>query len=77
MTTWTPPADTSLSSDGISHVVAGLTNSASRDAALAFVDKIADRGLLYVIACEVKLRDDRPWAQAPADGLRAFIRNRV
>jgi hypothetical protein len=77
MTTWTPPADTSLSVDGIDHVVAGLTDPTSRDAALAFVDEITDSGLLYVLACRVKQRDDKPWAKAPAAGLRAFIRNRV
>ncbi|WP_433730801.1 hypothetical protein ACQP2Y_21050 [Actinoplanes sp. CA-051413] len=77
MTAWTPPADTSLSSAGINHVVAGLRDPASRDTTSAFLDDITDPGLLHVIACEISTRHDQPNLGATADGLRAFIRNRV
>lgn len=75
---WTPPADTSLSTEGVSRVVAGLRDAGSRDDALAFLDTVADPGLLYVIACKVAVgRHDQPRVGASADGLRNYIRNRV
>jgi hypothetical protein len=73
---WTPPASTSLSSNDIRTVIDGL-NGPHRNAALGFVDTITDRGYLYVIACELAWQAHiaSPDAQAPADDLRAFIRD--
>ncbi len=76
MTTWTPPERTDLSGAEIDHVVVGLGEKNSRDAALAFLGQLTDAGLLYVIAVKVG-HPDRPRAGASADGLRNFIRNRV
>lgn len=75
--TWTPPADPSLSVAGIDAVVAGLRDPDSRDDAVAYLDEITDPGLLYVIACRVGSRHDKPLVGAPAEGHRNFIRNRV
>lgn len=76
--TWTPPADTSLSSADIDNVLAGLRSTDSRDAALAFLDEVTNPGLLYVIACEVQMdRWDKPNPGGTADAHRNFIRNRV
>ncbi len=78
MTTWTPPADPRLSSNGIEHVVAGLTDPGARDTASAYLDEITDPGLLYVIARRIgEAGNDRPALGASEEGLRNFIRNRV
>lgn len=71
MTTWTAPADTALSADGINHVVAGLTDPDSRYSALTFLDRITDVGLLYLIAGRLGWQDG---TRSPsADRLRDFI----
>jgi len=78
MTTWTPPADTSLSIKDINHLAAGLKDPASRDIALAYLATVTDPGLLYVLASRFGDRHhDRPSTEASAEGLRNFIRNRI
>lgn len=77
MNAWTAPTDPNLSSAGIAHVVAGLKAPVSRDAASAYLDEITDPGLLYVIACEIGGRYNKPPVGASAAGHRTFIRNRI
>lgn len=78
MTTWTPPASTSLSSNDIDRVVAGLRDPSTREEASAYLEEVTDPGLLYVIACRFgDRRRDRPNPHAAAAGLRTFIRNRI
>jgi hypothetical protein len=75
--TWNPPESPSLSTSGIDHVVAGLTAADTRDTASAYLDEIEDSGLLYVIACRIGGRYNKPAVGASAAGFRTFIRNRI
>jgi hypothetical protein len=79
MTTWTPPSSSRLSRLGDDHVVAGLTNPDSRDAALAFLAEHGDMPLLYSIAR--RLGWELGWEETAhlhgRSNLRDFIRNRV
>lgn len=77
MSTWTPPVDPRLSSSGIEHVAAGLRDPETRVAASAYLDEIDDPGVLYVIACQIGGRYNKPPVGVSAEGHRIFIRNRI
>jgi hypothetical protein len=78
MTTWTPPTGSGLSSDDVTNVVDGLTNPASRTAALDFVDTVVDDGLVYVIACELAYRRRLPRPSVDVEGgYWAYIRDNI
>ncbi|GAA0494011.1 hypothetical protein Ade02nite_20820 [Paractinoplanes deccanensis] len=79
MTTWTKPESISLSVNGVNHVLDALHDPATRAAASAYLDELTDKGVLYVLACEIEYRAGRVWpsVELGADELRRFIRERA
>ncbi|HEY6115924.1 MAG TPA: hypothetical protein VI172_08200 [Candidatus Dormibacteraeota bacterium] len=68
MTTWTPPADLSLSITDVQHIVDGLTQPDTRTAALDFTDTIVNDALVYVICCELAYRRHEPRPAVDVEG---------
>ena len=80
MTTWTPPASTSLSSADISNLATGLLDLDHRSEAFAFLETVPDAALIYTVAAEVayQCRSEKPDnPQADRETHLRWIGNRI